>query len=139
MRRGPDRALKRAAADLARLHPDDVEAILGALDREERNRLDRAIAGGSEIVGPESGEPDTAPPQEPIWAYKGVSPWLVDRIDPDARSGGRPARDFVLMTEASREALRSASAPLRIQLEGKARPGPALLARAIQFLAGPRT
>jgi hypothetical protein len=133
-RRRRERVLKRAVADLARLHPDDVEAILGALDADEKARVDKLVAGLA--GGPPAA---SAPPQEPVWTYEGVSLWLVDRIDPDARAGGRAGRDFVLMTPASADALRAAAAPFRTRDGGRGRPGATLLDRAIDFLSGART
>lgn len=132
-RRRSDRALKRAVADLARLHPDDVEAILGALEPHEKARIDRLVAGFSGPAAAGASEPE----QEPVWTYDGVSPWLLDRIDPDARSG-RAGRDFVLMTPASGEALRAAAAPFRTQGGPQSGRGATLVARAMAFLAGGR-
>jgi hypothetical protein len=131
-RRRSDRALKRAVADLARLHPDDVEAILGALDPREKARVDRLVAGFS---GP---APESVPPEDPVWVYEGVSPWLLDRIDPDAKTGARPSRDFVLMTPASGEALRAAAAPFRSRSGGRDKRGATLVGRAIALLVGAR-
>ena len=132
-RRRSDRALKRAVGDLARLHPDDVEAILGALEPHEKARIDRLVAGFSGTAAAAAGEPE----QEPVWTYDGVSPWLLDRIDPDARSS-RAGRDFVLMTPASGEALRAAAAPFRTQSGSQSGRGATLVARAMAFLAGGR-
>lgn len=132
-RRRSDRALKRAVADLARLHPDDVEAILGALDPPEKARIERLVAGF-----PGGPAPASAPPEEAPWIYEGVSPWLLDRIDPDAKAGARAARDFVLMTPASGEALRAAAAPFRARSAGRDGRGATLLDRAMAFLAGAR-
>src|SRR5687768_10406850 len=128
MRPRPDRALKRAVADLARLHPDDVEAILGALDADERSRLDRIVAGS-----PETREPERAA-EEPAWIYEGISPWLRDRLEPEGKGG-----TFALVTPASVQALRAAAEPFRKLVEGKERRGPTLLARAIALLAGARS
>lgn len=132
-RRRSDRVLKRAVADLARLHPDDVEAILGALDPAEKVRIERLVAGFS-------GEPaaESAPPEEPVWIYEGVAPWLLDRIEPDAKAATRAGRDFVLMTPASGEALRAAAAPFRIQSGGPNGRGASLVDRAMAFLGGAR-
>lgn len=134
-RRRSERALVRAVADLARLHPDDVEAILGALDPHEKARIDRLAAGLSGRAAAED-EADEAP----VWAYEGVSPWLLERIDPDAKPGARAARDrdFVLMTPAATEALRAAAAPFRSEAGGKGSRGATLLGRAMDFLAGAR-
>ena len=132
-RRGRERALKRAVADLARLHPDDVEAILGALDATEKTRVERLVAGFA--GGP---PPEPSPPDEPVWTYEGVSPWLLDRIDPEARSGARPGRDFVLMTPASAEALRAAAMPLRTQVGAGGRRSATLIDKAMAFIAGGR-
>jgi hypothetical protein len=130
-RREPDRALKRAVADLARLHPDDVEAILGALGPAEKARMERLVAG---LPAP---GPDEAP-VEPAWTYDGVSPWLLDRIDPDAKAGSRAGRDFVLMTPASGAALRAAALPFRTRHGGEDGRGATLLARLAAFLGGAR-
>jgi hypothetical protein len=129
-RRRSDRALQRAVAGLARLHPGDVEAILGALDPREKARIDRLVAGFSGAPGAED-----EPAPEPIWTYEGVSPWLLDRIDPDARVG-RPGGDFVLVTAASAEALRVAAAPFRTEGGGRSKRGATLLGRAIAFVSG---
>jgi hypothetical protein len=125
-----ERHLKRAVADLARLHPDDVTAILGALDADEKALVEQLVAG---LAG---GPP---PPEEPAWTYDGVSPWLLDRIDSEAKAGARPGRDFVLMTPASAEALRAAAAPFRTREGGGGRTGATLLDRAIDFFGGART
>jgi hypothetical protein len=131
-RRRPDRALRRAVADLARLHPDDAAAVLGALDLDEKAKVDALIAdfqGRPLAVAP-------APEAEPVWAYEGVSPWLLLRIDPDARVG-RAGREFVLMTDAARDALRRAAEPSRTERTGGAH-GHSLLDRLFQRLAGAR-
>ena len=60
-RRRRERALRRAVADLARLHPDDVEAILGALEPAEKARIEALAAGLAGGPAPEpaaSGETD---------------------------------------------------------------------------------
>jgi hypothetical protein len=121
-RRGPDRALKRAVAGLARLHPDDVEAILGALDSREKSRVDALVAG---LAGGAAAE-DAAEAQ-PEWAYESVSPWLLARIDPEDRRSGRAGREFMLITDASRAALREAAEPFRKQKVPAANNGMALL------------
>lgn len=109
-RRRPERALRRAVTGLARLHPDDVEAILATLEPGERARVDALVAG---LAG-RAPAAEAAPAQaEPEWVYESVSPWLLTRIDPDDKRAGRASRDFVLMTEAGREALRSAAEPFR--------------------------
>jgi hypothetical protein len=132
-RRRPDRALRRAVADLARLHPDDAGAVLGALDPDEKARIDALIA---EFHGrPPAAEP--APEAEPVWAYQGASPWLLLRIDPNARVG-RAGREFVLMTDAARDALREAAEPFRTEAARTAH-NHSLLDRLFQKLAGART
>ncbi|HEV2818511.1 MAG TPA: hypothetical protein VGW40_14960 [Allosphingosinicella sp.] len=132
-RRRPDRALKRAVRGLARLHPDDVEAILGALDPGDRARVDAMVAGFAGRPLPVAAAPE---PEQPEWAYESVSPWLLARIDPDDR---RAAREFVLMTETGREALRAAAEPFRKPVSapgaGKAR---SLLDQAWRLVAGAR-
>lgn len=133
-RRRRERALRQVVADLARLHPDDVEAILGALEPAEKARIEALAAG---LAGGPPREP--APPEEPTWSYEGVSPWLLDRIDPEGRSGARPGRDFVLMTPASAEALRAAALPLRTEGGPGGKRGETLIDKAIAFLAGGRT
>lgn len=134
IRRRPERDLERAVAGMARLHPDDVEAILDSLEPHERRRVQALLAG------PDAAETiaEPAPAQEPKWAYEGVSPWLLDRIDPEGKAGRRPGRGFVLMTPASTEALRTAAAPFRADTNGKGRRGPALLARALDLIGGTR-
>jgi hypothetical protein len=122
-RHNPERAVRRLVADMSRLHPSDAEAILAALDADERARLDQLVAGGP--------EPTDA---EPAWRYEGVSPWLCERIEPDARGRGR---DFVLMTPAAIEALKAAAEPFRTQA-GEAR-GTPLIDRLVGWLSGART
>lgn len=128
-RRRPDRALRRAVADLARLHPDDAGAVLGALDPDDRARIDALVA---EFHGrPVPAEP--AVEAEPVWVYEGASPWLLLRIDPNAKVG-RAGREFVLMTDAARDALHEAAAPFRTEAAGTAR-SRSLLDRLLQRLA----
>jgi hypothetical protein len=132
-RRPPDRALRRAVAGLARLHPDDVEAILGALAPAEKARVDALVAG---FAGRDpAGEP---PEAEPEWAYESVSPWLLARIDPEDRRSARAGREFVLITEASREALREAAAPFRKRVMPAARNGAALLDQVLRLFTSRR-
>jgi hypothetical protein len=130
----PDRALKRAVADLARLHPDDAEAVLGALDPDEKARVDALIADHE--GRPPAPAPQAQPEAAPVWTYDGVSPWLLLRIDPNARVG-RAGREFVLMTDAARDALREAAEPFRAEAAGAGR-GQSLLDRLFQKLAGAR-
>jgi|GEM_PF-3524197 len=136
-RRRSDRALRRAVSRLGRLHPDDVDAILGELDAGERARIDAMIAG---FAGrPPPAEPAPAAAEEPAWVYESVSPWLLARIDPDDRRADRPRPEFVLMTETASAALRGAAEPFRRPANpaggGKAR---SLLDQAWRLLAGPR-
>ena len=134
-RRSSDRALRRAVTRLGRLHPDDVEAILAALDPADRARVDALVAGFA------GRQPVAEPPAEAEaeWVYESVSPWLLARIDPEAKGAGRAGREFVLMTEAGREALRAAAAPFRKPAPaaggGKAR---SLLDQAWHLLSGAR-
>src|SRR5262245_50664998 len=133
-RHGPERALRRAVAGLVRLHPDDVEAILGALDAAERARVDALVAGFAGRA------PAAEPPQAaPEWAHESVAPWLLARLDPEDRRGGKAAREFVLVTEASREALRAAAEPFRRQV-GPAGPrgGTPLLDQVLRLFRGGR-
>ena len=121
-------------AGLARLHPDDVEAILGALDPAEKARVDALVAG---FAG--RAVDDNPPETPPVWAYESVSPWLLARIDPDDRRADRSRPEFVLMTETASAALRGAAEPFRRPANpaggGKAR---SLLDQAWRLLAGPR-
>ena len=103
----PDRTLRRAVMELARLHRDDLALILAALEPAEKQRIDALIA---EVANPRPAQADP----EPVWAYEGVSPWLRVRIDPNAKAG-RANREFVLMTEAARTALGAAAEPFRTQ------------------------
>ncbi len=135
-RRRRERALRRAVADLARLHPGDVEAILGALDAAEKARVEALVAGFA--GGPPAEAPPPPPPEEPVWTYEGLSPWLLDRIDPEGRSGTRTGRGFVLMTPASTEALQAAAMPLRSQAQSGDGRGATLIDKAMAFLAGGR-
>jgi hypothetical protein len=133
LRRRPDRALRRAVADLARLHPDDAGAVLGALDPEDKARIDALIAEfhGRPVPAPNPAQP--AVEAEPAWVYEGASPWLLLRIDPNAKVG-RAGREFVLMTDAARDALGEAAAPFRTEAAGAAH-GRSLLDRLLQRLA----
>ena len=128
-----ERALRRAVAGLARLHPDDVAAILGALDGPERARVDALVANfaGQAPVA-------AVPEPEPEWAYESVSPWLLARIDPESRRGGKAGREFVLITDASREALRAAAEPFRKQVTPAARKGMPLLDQVWRLFASQR-
>lgn len=119
----PDRALRRAVADLARLHPDDLAVILDALEPAEKARIDALVADFA-------GRPDA----EPVVTYEGVSPWLRVRIDPNAK-GGRGKREFVLMTDAAREALVAAAEPFRAARPA-AGPGRSLVGRIWEKLTG---
>lgn len=110
--RQPDRPLRRAVMELARLHPEDLAMILDALEPPERARIDVLIGelgGGSATHG----VPVPAPDAEPVWTWQGVSPWLRVRIDPDARTG-RSNPEFVLITDAARAALVAAAEPFRV-------------------------
>lgn len=120
-------------AGLARLHPDDAEAILGALDPAERARVDALVAG---FAGRAAAE--ISPETQPEWAYESVSPWLLARIDPEDRRSGRASREFVLITDASREALRAAAEPFRKQVTPAARNGMALLDQVWRLFASRR-
>jgi hypothetical protein len=127
-----ERALRRAVAGLARLHPDDVAAILAALDPAERARVDALV--GSFAGRAPAAEPDEAQPE---WAYESVSPWLLARIDPDDRRSFKAGREFILITDASREALRAAAEPFRKQVNpGAARPAAALLDQVLRLFSG---
>ena len=140
-RRRSDRALRRAVSRLGRLHPDDVEAILGELDPGERTRIDALIAGFAGRPLPVEAPPaaGAAEEEEPQWVSESVSPWLLARIDPDDRRAGRSPPEFVLMTEAGSAALRAAAEPVRRPANpaggGKAR---SLLDQAWRLFAGPR-
>lgn len=125
---------------LGRLHPDDSEAILGALEPAERARIEALIAGFAGFRPPkQAAMPAEEEKQEPEWVYESVSPWLLARIDPDHPQAGRGAREFVLMTEAGAAALRSAAEPFRRPAHpadaGKAR---SLLDQALRLFAGAR-
>lgn len=111
-RRRSDKALRRAVTGLARLHPDDVAAILAALDPAEKARVDALMAGFA-------GAPVAAEiePAAPAFAYEGASPWLLARIDPGAAPTPGKSRDFVVMTEAAGGALRDAAAPFRVAIQ----------------------
>jgi hypothetical protein len=133
-RRPSDRALRRAVAGLARLHPDDAEAILAALDPAEKARVDALV---SDFAG--HGAAENPPEPQPEWAYESVSPWLLARIDPDDRRRSRQAgREFVLITDTSREALREAAAPFRRQVNPASRNGMALLDQLWRLFASRR-
>jgi hypothetical protein len=128
LRPRPDRAVRQAVTDLARLHPDDLALILDALESSERERIDALIA--------EFGSAGPRPQEavEPAWAYEGVSPWLRVRIDPGAKAG-RANREFVLMTDDARAALVTAAAPFRTQ-RPPAGPGRSLFTHIWEKLTG---
>lgn len=130
-RRRPDRALRRAVADLARLHPDDLGMILDALEPAEKARIDALVAEFSARPAP---RPAAEPEAEPVWAYEGVSPWLRARIDPNAKAG-RASREFILMTDEARAALVAAAEPFRTQRAASG-PGRSLVSRIWEQLAG---
>lgn len=121
--RRPDRAVRRAVTELARLHPEDLALILDALGPEEKARIDALIA---ELGG------GTAP--APVFTYEGVSPWLRARIDPDAKTG-RARREFILMTPAAHAALVAAAEPFRTERTPPG-PGRSLAGRIWERLAG---
>lgn len=128
--RRPDRAFRRAVAELAALHRDDLGMVLDALAPAQRARIEALVAGHAE-------EPPAAVPEAPPPAiYEGVSPWLLVRIDPGIKAG-RAGREFVLMTDAAGEALRAAAEPFRRRDSRSGRvAGRTLLDRAWRALAG---
>lgn len=129
-RPAPERKLRRAVTALARLHPDDLALVLEALEPDERARIDALVAGLGQPEVPAGSE------AEPVWSYKGVSPWLRARIDPDTKEG-RANRDFILMTDEARAALVAAAAPFRTPA-GTAGPGRSLLGQLWAMLGGAR-
>lgn len=127
-RHRPDRLLRGAIAGLARLHADDVESILGALEPPERAKVD-ALLDAAAGRGAESDEQGRD--------YKSVSPWLLARMDPPGR-GGERERDQAAMTDAAREALKAAAEPFRAQPGGAGRRGRTLAEQAWRIFTGPR-
>ena len=127
-RHRPDRRLRRAIAGLARLHADDVESILGALEPRERARVD-ALLDAAAGRGAESDEHGRD--------YKSVSPWLLARMDPAGRGRARE-RDQAAMTEAAREALKAAAEPFRAQSGLAGRRGRTLAGQTWRIFAGTR-
>lgn len=130
-RQAPDRALRRAATNLARLHPEDLAMILDSLSPHERARIDALIAGLGDKPEPPA---ETAAPPPPAWTYEGVSPWLRTRLDPEAHTG-RAGREFFLMTDAGRDALGAAALPFRTSVTPMGS-GRSLLGRIWARLAG---
>ena len=94
----PDRALRRMAMDLATLHPDDAEAVLGELDLHQRKRIEALLADLSEFGFGARPQKETPPALDP----SRLSPWLVTRAESAA---GR-------MTERTRAKLRECAARL---------------------------
>jgi hypothetical protein len=123
---GPDRALRRAVAELARLHRKDVEAILAELEAADRAALETLLGAyrGRSTPRPlrEAGE-DSRP------AYEGVSPWLLSRL---------VGKDAPSLTPAARDALRAAAEPFRAAPPTAAptAAAPSLLGRAWTFASG---
>ena len=123
----PDRAVRRAVMDLARLHPDDLALILDALEPAEREKIDALIA---EFGNKRAAEDNP----EPVWTYEGVSPWLRVRIDPSVKAG-RASREFILMTDAACAALVTAAEPFRTQ-RAPSGPGRSLVTHLWEKLRG---
>jgi hypothetical protein len=126
-RQRPERALRRAVTELARLHPDDLALVLDALEPAEKARIDTLIAGLGAPSPP-------AAEAEPVWTYEGVSPWLRVRIEP-ATKPGRASREFVVMTEATHAALMIAAAPFRTERPASG-PGQSLMSQLWRRLSG---
>jgi hypothetical protein len=104
----PDRALRRMAMDLATLHPEDADAVLGELDPGQRNRIEMLLADLSEFGFGDGPQKDVPPAIDP----SRLSPWLVAR----AQSGaGR-------MTERTRAKLRECAARLYPLLPANPKP-----------------
>ena len=124
-RRRPDLDLRRLVARLAAATPEDVEAILGALEPEQRRSvvsLLEAYAGG-EAPKPKPRRP-RPPPAEGPPRIPGLSPWLAVRLrqgQGDSPKGprrvlGNPGA-LAAMTPAALQALRTCAA--KIQPPGK--------------------
>jgi hypothetical protein len=94
----PDRTLRRMAMDLATLHPDDADAVLGELEPGQRKRVEMLLADLSEFGFGERPQKDASPSIDP----SRLSPWLVARAESDA---GR-------MTERTRAKLRECAGRL---------------------------
>jgi hypothetical protein len=98
-RRPPDRALRRQVAQLAALPPEDVEDILVALDQDHRLRIEALLA---EYLGLDVTRQDSRATGKPApTARAGLSPWIVERLGPQA-SPDNPIR----MTPVALDALR---------------------------------
>ena len=80
----PDRALRRLVARIAALAPQDIAAILDALDQRQRLAVEQLLRAYVE-----DGQRETGP------AVETLAPWLAERI----RSDGGP------MTSTARKAL----------------------------------
>jgi hypothetical protein len=75
-RPAPDHALRRLVADLATLHPDDMQFVLDELGAGQRDAVEgllRDFAGLSD-------KPTETPSRLAVDVWR-LSPWLVERLD----------------------------------------------------------
>lgn len=119
--RSPDRLLKRKLAQLARLEPEDLHAVIGELDPAQQRRIEQLLHDAAD-----------GPADRPISALPAtiLSPWLVQRI----------AGDTGLVTPATRAALAQAASWPASSSSGRAGEAsrPSLVERGLTALAGAR-
>lgn len=95
---GSEKSLRRLVLDLTRLQQADVDGILAELDDAQRGRVEALLldARGLSASGPVEASSDP---------LDRLSPWLVERLQGQGRSGVR-------MTPATLGALRAAARDL---------------------------
>ncbi|HEX8527299.1 hypothetical protein [Allosphingosinicella sp.] len=125
--RPPDRALRRLVADLASARPDDVEAILAALEPGEREAVETLLedSRGRRAGAAPAADSRPAKPDEQQWALEGISPWLANRL---AGGGGRKSPP---LTPIALHALRRAAEPFRPGAEEPVRLPPPMRNRSL--------
>jgi len=94
----PERQLRRLVADLARVHVDDLEAVLGELDATERGTVETLLREYAGLVEPANDGNET-----PGCDRVAVSAWLVERFE---------ERADIAMTAAGRSALQQTAVRL---------------------------
>jgi len=115
-----DRALRSLVARLAIKQPDDIRAIVNALDPGQRQQIDRLLAdyAGTPLQDQGRSEPLKAEPNIP----DGLSPWLVARLNASlhqtpgpngARDDGLHLGDSFSMTAPAVQALKAAAARMQ--------------------------
>ncbi|MFI4973095.1 MAG: hypothetical protein ACHP84_00990 [Caulobacterales bacterium] len=138
--------MRRLVAELATARPDDVDAVLGALETAQRRRVEGLLA---EYVGEVAAGGATATAiADPRPQIAGLSPWLAARLRDPPRSRrsprtqplsawGAPREAGFVITLAAQAALRDCAATLSASKADTPRSGRrAWLPRWAQGLAG---